>query len=255
MIGNKPSIYNAQSVYNQGGGGSFDVVVNDNKQTLFFPTYLTPVEYIDSSTELNHFNLVSSRQYEIQNNVTYKCVIEGDLTKTNKTIFRFAAAKGYTGSNAYIECLLSGTSNYIKFNVNNQNPWVNCTNFSGIIFIEYRGTTRTLIVKDSNGHIASDTDTHTINNGVKLAPFGVFSGPELGNSNDYFKGKFYRAFAVKENELLFYLQPCKNKDTNEAYIVELVTGSIGKNNTDNFTPSPSFGPEIDLTQIQNYLDL
>ena len=47
----KPSIYNAPSVYNQGGGdGSFTVDMGGGvKQVFTLPPYLTPVEYIDNS--------------------------------------------------------------------------------------------------------------------------------------------------------------------------------------------------------------
>ena len=264
MIQNEHSIYNAQSVYNQGGGGgsSFDVVVNGVTNTLVFPAFLTPVEYIDTSEYTGSgLCIQGSNQTPRNPNQHFKIVIRPNHEKMSTLYpakpFGTAPAFNYS-NNQEIYCYLQNwgsKSASLSYGYNTHQ-------FDGVDFtkkfsIEYFSQSKIFKLKYDGG--GSQTFTDSRNNGS--GNFGQWSVINYFNAynDNIFHGRFYYAYLLSnyDSKIDALWVPAKMKDgsSEQPYIVECVGGAVGINlSGDDSTTGIEFGPDIDLSEeIQSWI--
>lgn len=269
MVENKPSIYNAQSVYNQGGGsGAFDVDIGGGvSQTLVFPPYLKPVEYIDTSNiSDNKFSLFAANQVPIisnRNNLYCKFSFKVNRDKmsgtTQKNIF------------CYREEFSSGTTEEIKayVNLDNNLDKVSLAAFLGpkaVSFYPIDVSKKIILTMDAtNSSFTIDidglTNTKTNSNNLINTNIGVTTLYNYQNiSTTIFLGRIYFGYIKNKstNEILSMMIPARAIDDNDKkpYFVECVSGSVAINGSSNLPGGYGieFGPDIDLSEeIPNWI--
>lgn len=264
MIGNKPRIYNAQSVYNNGGGTTFDVDINNVTNTLVFPAYLTPVEYIDLSnyTGEKTFTIECPEQIDIVANESYlvsKFVIKADASKVTTTIQKpYNYLDQYISSNndvrAYLNkdnngfghvCIICGIRQF------NLNP----IDFSKKLSLINRNKNNLFQVIEEGGNVYSGTD----NRSMPARNYGRLLLFHSHDSNTFFYGRIYYGYMYNEltGKILSLVIPARSKDENDKkpYFVECVTGSVGTNvSPDSSVNGVEFGQDINLDEIQQYIE-
>lgn len=259
MIENKPSIYNQASVYNQGGGsGTFDVDLGGGvSQTLVFPPYLTPVEYIDTTNySINELNLIGCSQFKSSDDYITKVVFKQGVTPAGyETIIGYSAAYN-TGSNYDFQIYSRENSgNYI---IGCQNGG-NSHDFTSLdIQKKYTATftarTKVFRLDYEGGHSEyTDSRANPQKNFGQWSFFNYFGT----QSNKTFHGKLYYGYVIENDVLIALWVPAKAKDHTDTkpYIVECVAGSVGVNCSENASTSGiDFGPDIDLSEeIQGWI--
>lgn len=260
MIENKPSIYNAKSVYNQGGGsGTFDVDLGGGvSQTLVFPPYLVPVEYIDMSeyTGNKKFVIECPEQMPILDNrsdLYIKFSVQVNISKLSTT-----AQKPF----CYIPIESSTGNDYI---------WAS-------IYLTNGGEGRVTIVCGWASHSFTPVDLSKRLNLIVDSKLDLFKVVEIGgathsatdtrrdpeqnvgrlllfhgnDANTFFYGKIFFGYVrnATTNKLYSLVIPARSKDPNDKkpYFVEAVSGSVGINvYNDLSTEGVVFGPDIDLS--------
>lgn len=263
MIENRPSIYNATSVYNQGGGVStFDVDINNVTNTLLFPAYLTPVEYIDLSnyTGEKTFTIECPEQIDIVANASKlvsKYVIKADASKVTSTI-----QKPYNyfdiseTSNNEVRAYLTKDSNnvghvFIICGIRQKD--LSPIDFSKKLALINKNSQNLFEVREEGGNVYSGTD----NRSMPKRNYGRLLLFHSNDSNTFFYGRIYYGYMYNEvtGKILSIVIPARSKDENDKkpYFVECVTGSVGTNiSPDSSVNGIEFGPDIDLSDISNY---
>ena len=258
----KPSIYNAPSVYNQGGGdGSFTVDMGGGvKQVFTLPPYLTPVEYIDNSNyTAGRLNIIGSRQINAAADASQyyvKLVVQANKNKWgNYVVDAFILTQGLKVGGTSSDTRFSFTKSIgrITANIGNASTSISNLELDQKLFIEYDAATINLVVKSSNGVIGSATGSGSYPT-VNYGQFSVFNN--FADSPNYiFKGRFFYSYVKKGDEVEALFVPARRKDgsNTQPYIVECVSGSVALNcSTDSTTTGIEFGPDIDLSDIENY---
>lgn len=258
MIGNKPSIYNAQSVYNQGGGGTFDVDLGGGeKQTLTFPPYLVPVEYIDTTdyTE-DALNIIGAAQFPTDNNYLLKCVFQqGATTSNTETIFGFSACYNWTSNyDSSFGCRKSDSNFLVELSSGS-----NAHSFSGInetkkIIASFNAASKLFKVEysDESGYFDYN-DTRALPS-KNFGQWSIFNNWRVQASST-FHGKFFYSYVRKGGEIIALWIPARCNDDNvkQPYVVECVSGAVGVNCSENkSTMGIYFGPDIDLSDVSSY---
>lgn len=256
MIGNKPSIYNAQSVYNQGGAsGTFDIDIGGVSQTLVFPPYLQPVEYIDTSEyTTGKLNIVGSRQISSASDASQYFIKLALQANKNKW------------DNYYVEGLyitpglkVGGTTSDIRFTFS-KSGIANATvggvvaSISSIelnqkLFLEYDLTTRIFTIKSINGILATANGSSGALPTVDIGWYALFNNMQ-DSPNYIFRGKIFYSYIKKGDEVVALFVPARRKDgsNSQPYIVECVSGSVALNCSSNSnTLGIEFGPDINLS--------
>ena len=261
MIGNKSSIYNAQSVYNQGGGGSsFDVVVNDITTKMIFPPYLVPVEYIDTSAlNTSQYNVFfTPKKFTTKN--TYKIVtvfsfLENVIDENNNLnyIFFAHAPLGYGTDNSiniYFALVSFGRYAYRyggkNFLIDQPGLFVTTDKLRAILDC----STGLFTLTDESGHVKTKSETPN----YSFGPMGQFSvfGNSATNPPGQFRGKFRYMYILDGDNVVALYVPAREKETNSLFIVDCVSGNVGGNLATNDDSLLTYGPDIDLSQIQDY---
>lgn len=259
MIDNKPSIYNAQSVYNQGGGGgTFDVDIGGGvSQTLVFPPYLQPVEYIDTSnvTEDQYFGLLMAAQIPGQtsaNDYTIKCVFQpNESTISNnqqRTIFCFTAP--YMFGDTYKEISLIVTKDSNKNTIipvfGTFSPWLETFDFSrkiSVVIDQAKNSTKIYYDDSLQRTVAMGATPPSYNLGnIMLCNY-------QNQNHRLYKGKLFYVYIKNSSGIVSLLIPARAKDPNDAkpYIVDAVSGAVAINCSINLNVTGvEFGPDIDL---------
>ena len=198
MIGNKPSIYNAQSVYNQGGGsGAFTVEMNGEKSNLFFPPFLTPLEYIDTSdlTAAN-FSVRGSKQFTIDQNDEFVTVVSFDTSKiiiNGERIFSTALALGNSGSNSTIDISVTPNKLFSCYYGNIQAAVTGSNiHVEDHVKIRLKLSNKTLYVTDQHGNSHTYQSTSSYNTPLQ-GGFSVF-GLAQQSPTYPFHGKFFYSY-------------------------------------------------------------
>ena len=263
MIGNKPSVYNAQSVYNGGGGGdgSFTVDLGGGvQQTFTLPPYLTPVEYVDNSNyTTGKLNIIGSRQIPAASDASQyfvKLVVQPNKNKWgNYGVDAFTLTQGLkiNGTSSDTRFSFTNSVGRITANIGGASTSISNLELDQKLFIEYDAATINLVVKSINGVIGSATGSGSYPT-VNYGQFCVFNH-FIDSPNYIFKGRFFYSYVKKGDEVVALFVPARRKDGSnlQPYIVECVSGSIALNcSTDSTTNGLEFGPDIDLSDIGNY---
>ena len=257
----KPSIYNAPSVYNQGGGGgggSFTVDIGGGvSQELTFPPYLVPVEYIDNSNLAhNNFCLYASEQIPIVGNAS-NLYIKFVLKANANALTENAETKPYNFTPGFI----SGSNDEIRANIRKYNGngivTIICGN-KNQTFSDVDYTKKLTLITDTAHNLFTlkqneSSQTLTDNRTPPTKNFGrvsIFNYDLVGPS--IFRGSFFYGYIKNSstNELYSLLVPARAKNDNDTkpYIVECVSGSVAINCSQNLSTSGiEFGPDIDLS--------
>ena len=259
----KGSVYEQPSVYNQGGApSSVDVDINGVVNTIVFPPYLVPVEYVDMSnyTGDKTFTIECPEQIAIVDNVSKlvsKFVIKADDSKVTRTLQKpYNYLDQYISSNndvrAYLNkdnygvghvCIICGIRNYDLTPID----------FTKKLTLVNRNKQNLFQVIEEGGSTRSGTDSRS----MPTRNYGRLLLFHSHDSNTFFYGRIYYGYMYNEdtNELLSIVIPARAKDENDKkpYFVECVTGSVGTNvSVDASTSGIEFGPDIDLSEIQDY---
>ena len=260
MIENKPSIYNAPSVYNQGGGGgSFEVDIGGGvSQTFIFPSYLLPVEYIDTSDYTGSLFGIRARwqvELDTQNdNYTSKIAYDVNKVTNNDTVMGSDLPFGDSGFNSTIVFKARPTKQILFYYAAIQNDTTGTNlHVDDYIIVKYKGANKQLLVYDGFGNSSS----HTSNNGHVVVKNGLwnFFSDGAGYPQYPFHGKWFYSYIEKGGAIKALWVPARLKDSsnNQPYIVECVSGVVGINSSNNWSTSGmAFGPDIDLSDIGNY---
>lgn len=258
----KCSVYNQPSVYNQGGGGggvsTFDIDLNGEKNTLFWSPYLTPVEYIDSSDYTgSNLSILMATQLQLDSNDEIAVFISYDRNKCSwgNRPFYGDPAIGVTGSNNAITCTTGFNSNYGNgFSIYYGNVQTSLDSFAiheeDKVCIKLKLSNKTLYVSDEHGNTFTNQSYSAYNTPIEGA-FSVF-GLSYQNPTQSFHGKFYMAYIRNGNKIKAAFVPARNKENNQPYIVNVANGAVGVNQTNELNTVLEFGPDIDLSEIQDY---
>lgn len=261
MIGNKPSIYNAQSVYNQGGGVStYDIDLNGVKNTIIIPPYLIPVEYIDNSNfpyDINFFGSAQINASVDSSKYKVKSVFKVDKTKlvsgTQYRVFGYAPISSF--SNNY------ETRGQVTINSSNQMSVTavygfNSHSFSDVddtkkITLEIIASQKRFVVSEENGNTYSYVDSRN----YPTRNWGCFQAFNYSNGYKSFFGQFYYTWITDDNKIISALIPCRSKEPNDInlYVVDVVSGVVACNAFENFNNGNIIcGPDLDLDDLPNY---
>ena len=254
MIGNKPSVYNAQSVYNQGvGGGYYEI----EGSTIVIPPYLQLVEYIDTTNTTN-FTAMGPFNLECKNTYDIKFILSYDpLNNPSAKPWQFVVALGESGSNISIGYEFKtdakkGTMIY----TGGVEPDVDLTAFNtdtDKVTFNFSAANQKIVVTDEHGHSAQGTRNSWFN----YPKWGMWSvgGLSSQTNNLPFKGKFYGLICREGSTPLIALFPCRRTDNGKPCIVDVVSGSVGFNWTNNFDVSGvSFGDDIKIEDLEQYFN-
>lgn len=267
MIENKPSIYNAPSVYNQGGGGgSFDVDLGGGvSQTLVFPPYLVPVEYIDVSgyTGNKKFTIDCPEQIPIADNrsdLYVKYSVQADISKLSTTLQKpfcynpFETSTGNDQIRGGIRLLDNGDG-YVTITCGWASHSFDPVDLSKRINFIVDSKQNLFRVEEIGGetHTATDSRRDPEQNVGHLLLF------HANDSNTFFYGRIFYGYIrnATTKELYSFAIPARAKDPNDKkpYFVDAVSGSVGINvYNDLSTDGIEFGPDIDLSGIQDYFE-
>lgn len=265
MIGNKSSIYNAQSVYNQGGGGdgSFEVDLGGGvSQTLVFPPFLKPVEYIDTSEYTGSGLCIQGANQTPRNpNQHVKIVIRPNPEKMSTLYpakpFGTVPAFDYS-NNQEIYCYLQNWgSKSVALTYGSNAHQFDGVDFTKKFSIDYFSQSKIFKIEYDGG--GSQTFTDSRNNGS--GNFGQWSIMNYFNksADNIFHGRFYYAYLLSNNDsnidALWIPAKMKDGSSDQPYIVECVGGAVGRNlSGDDSTTGVVFGPDIDLSkEIPNWI--
>lgn len=267
MFYGNPRIYNGAGIYNGGGdSGTFDVDLGGGvSQTLVFPPYLQPVEYIDMSkyTGDKTFRILNAEQIPIAANASNLFV-------------KFVIQTSYENSTDdpqkpinYLEPFNNGTNNEIRANVRK------LTNGDGYIDLVYGWAAPYFTPVDLSKKLELIIDAK--NNSFKVKEIGGTTKTSINSStkpavnigrlitfqshsvNAFFYGRIFYSYIKNSdtNEIYSLAIPARAKDPNDTkpYIVECVSGSVGCNySTDLTNNGVEFGPDIDLSsEIPNWI--
>ena len=269
MIGNKSSVYNAQSVYKQGGGGdgSFEVDLGGGvTQTLVLPPYLVPVEYIDTSniSEDHYFGLMMAAQIPGQsaaNDYVIKCVFSPNesliQSDERRTIFVYAAPYMYNDTYKEISVIVTkdGKKNTIIPVFGTFSPWLENFDFSKKFEVVIDAPSNVVRIYNDG----TLNRTQTMNATPPSYNLGQIMMLNYDNADKrVFKGKYFYTY-IKDisNKIISLLIPARAKDTNDTkpYIVDAVSGAVAINTGLNLNVTGvEFGPDIDLSEeIPNWI--
>ena len=255
MIGNKPSIYNAQSVYNQGGGsGTFDVDLGGGvSQTIVFPPYLVPVEFIDSSNYTGSgLCILGASQIEKTNDYKIKTKIAPNklsMGANDEQILKICSAFKSSDSYYYYNVKLIPNSDSITIQYANNSHQFDYLDFGKEMIIGFDCSSRTQSIKYVNGQTISHQDSRSFGYG-NFGTWSFFNSFSI-SSGTMFRGKLYGTILYKLDEIkaLFVPARAKNQNDTKPYIVDCVSGSVGVNcGDDSTTNGLTFGPDIDLSE-------
>ena len=261
MFYGNPRINNGAGVYQSGGGGdgSFDVDIGGGvSQTLVFPPYLQPVEYIDTTnlTEDHYFGLMMAAQIPGQSAASdyiTKCVFSPNesLIQSNerRTIFAYAAPYMYGDYYKEISVIVTkdGTKNTIIPVFGSFSSWLENFDFSK----------KFEVIIDAPADVVKIYNDGTLNRTVPMGAtppsYNLGQIMLLNHRNDnkqVFRGKFYYTY-IKDtlDKIISLLIPARAKNPNDTkpYIVDAVSGAVAINNGLNLNVTGiEFGPDIDL---------
>lgn len=258
MIGNQPSIYNAQSVYNQGGGGGeFTAEINGVKSDLFFPPYLTPVEYIDTSDlTATNFTLRGSKQFTLDQNDEFVTVVSFDTSKVtnNDRVLTTTLALGSVGSNSTIDVNVRPNKTFMVYYGNVQTSLTGSNiHTEDRVTIRLKLSNKTLYVTDQHGNSHVYQSSSGYNTPLQGA-YGVF-GAVQQSPNFPYHGKFFYSYIRNNDKVKAGFFPARNKENNLPYIVEVTDGSVATNWANSVNPAGVvFGPDVDLKAVAAALE-
>lgn len=258
MIENKPSIYNAQSVYNQGGGGdgSFEVDIGGGvSQTLVFPPYLVPVKYIDTSglstSNYNVFPVVNKfttkLSFKIKSVFSFDtAIINSDNNIKYVTYYHAPLGSSTDGSwNVYLGLNSFGRYFYRyggqNFLIEQDGIFVNSDKLTFTLDVNNGLAT----LKDESGHVATRNETPSYNFG-NIGWCGVMGNQQINPPNQY-RGKFYYSYIKDGDNIVSLLIPAREKTTNKLFMVDCVSGAAASNFAKGNDTGVSFGPDVDLS--------
>lgn len=270
MFYGNPRINNGDGIYNGGGGGGGSFVVDLGggvSQTLVFPPYLQPVEYIDTSNVTDtQFCMLGAEQIPVVGNASkffVKFVIKVNKSKITSTAQN---CKPYN----YTPPFIFSTSNECRANcrISNNNEGIVEINFGNRSSIFYpvdfdkKLTLITNAKQDLFQLMQDDAITnYTDNRSVPGRNFGfamIFNYQTTSGQN--FNGRVYYGYIkhVETNEIYSLIVPARAKDPNDTkpYIVECVGGSVLCNCSESLPGGSGveFGPDIDLSdEIPNWI--
>lgn len=261
-----PRIYNGNGIYNGGAGdsSSFDIVVNGVTNTLVFPAFLTPVEYIDMSEYSGQktFTIFNAEQIPVadnKNNLFIKIAIQ--------TSYEKATNQEQKPIN-YLEPFVNSNNNEIRFNIRK------LPNNDGYIDLMYGRATASITPVDLSKKLELSIDV--INSLYKVKEIGGVTKTSVVSStkpsvnigrlmsfhsheaNTFFYGRIFYAYIMNgvTNELYSLVIPARSKDQNDnkPYMVECVSGTVGCNYGPDLTTSGvQFGSDIALDDIGDYI--
>ena len=269
MIGNAPTIMNAPTIYQTGGGGStFDVDIGGGvKQTLVFPPYLQPIEYIDTSniSEDHYFGLIMAAQIQGQaaaNDYVIKCAFSPNenaiQSNERRTIFTYTAPYMYGDTYKEISVIVTkdGTKNTIIPVFGTFSPWLENFDFSKKFEV-------VIDVPSNEVRIYNDGTLNRSQTMNATPPSYNLGQVMLMNYQNIdkrvFKGKYFYTYIIdsSNNKIISLLIPARAKAPTDTkpYIVDCVSGAVAINSGLNLNVSGIvFGPEIDLNNIQQYFE-
>lgn len=238
MIENKPSIYNAQSVYNQGGGGGGSILI---------PWYLQPVEYIDTRLCLGSIDIILPWQYE-QNVNDEIFVYLSDLALDGLCAFSLCPALGPGVTNPFFEIFRKSNGEYGVYN-RYMMPDITPGALHPDDMLEFKFTTNEsrATIKDQHGNTRTNTQYGGFNSGKwgTVSIFGI-----AGQYTQTSKCVFYKAALKNGNDVKMGVIPCRNKINGEPCVVEVTSGIVGKNYTEQIDlTGVVFGPDIDINNL------
>lgn len=258
MIENRPGIYNAPSVYNQGGGdGTFKVEAGSIEQTLNFPPWLVPVEHIDLSDYAGTiFGIAGSWQLQLNNLDDLRCKFSYDPNKlliNGERLFVSGISLGEGGYNNTIDFNVNQSKQVTLYYGNVQCSVQNASfDPSSGMYVKYTGDLRRLYVVDGNGTSSTYNATSSYNTPKqgRWSLFGANQSPSYP-----FHGKIHYLAITNGDTIrsLFIPARAKNSANHQPYVVECVTGVVGINWSNNWSTSGIvFGHDIDLSDISSY---
>ena len=257
MFYGNPRIYNGDGIYNGGGAQyEFDVDLNGEKNSLIWPPYLQPVEYIDlSNFSGSNASLRSSQKMSLENDDELKLVFSLDKNiVTLATLFNMVQAIGNTIVNGNVSVSYGSSKLSINYgSVQISNLDISSLDTNTKCIARYNGSNKYLSVTDANGTSVNKTTTLSYNSPLE----GCFSlfGFAATNPTSIFKGRIYYAYIKNGDRIKALYVPAKNKDdnSNKPYIAECVGATVGTDWADNTDYSTlQFGPDIDLSEMENY---
>lgn len=268
MIENKPSIYNAPGVYNQGGGdGSFEVDLGGGvSQTLVMPPYLQPVEYIDTSniSDDHYFGLMMAAQIQGQtaaNDYVIKCAFAPNenaiQSNEQRTIFTYAAPYMYGDTYKEISVIVTKdvTKNTIIPVFGSFSPWLENFDFSKKFEVVIDAPSNAVRIYNDGAL----NRTQTMNATPPSYNLGQIMLLNYQNTNKrVFKGKYYYTYIIDSSDkIISLLIPARAKDPNDTkpYIVDCVSGAVAINCSINLNVTGvEFGNDINLSEeIPNWI--
>ena len=259
MIQNVPSIYNAQSIYNGGGGGGeFTAEINGVKSNLFFPPYLTPVEYIDTSDmTATNFCLRGSKQFTLDPNDEIVTVVSFDTSKiinNGDRIFTTTLALGNGGYNSTIDVLVTPNKKFQVYYGSIQTSLTGSNiHTDDRVTIRLKLSNKTLYVTDQHGNIHTYQSNSGYNTPLQGA-YSVFGFAQQSPTYPY-HGKFLYSYIRNNDKVKAGFFPARNKENNLPYIVEVTDGSVATNWTNSVNPAGVvFGPDVDLKAVAAALE-
>ena len=246
MIGNKPSIYNAQSVYNQGGSGG------GGGGGGYIPDYLQPVAYIDTSAASGKICMVMPWQKTLDSAMDFQAVVSKVTKSTAGHFFVAGQVANENISNGNLDAYIN--TNYAWCFFGNIQLDVSVSGFNLMDEIKYKltGSQKKFTCSDSGGAHTQTSTSSSSYNYPKWGIIGIFGNPKQSDPYTFY-GRFHYAWIKKGDERLLCVIPCRHKVTGEPYVMDIVTGVVGKNWTNKFDMSDvSFGPDIDESVIESY---
>lgn len=247
MIQNKPSIYNAQSVYNQGVGGG-----GGGGGTYHIPDFLQPVEYyLNTSPTANNFGAFipfkcvwDSATYKWECSVAYPGTTYADTN--NVRVFSTKAFTDDASVNNTMAFDYRGSDGQFWARVgfaqsDGYNGWGG--NTGKITFtMKYRTVTATL-----GGTTKTATSSYTPLasydvSGVRVGGEPFITGETWTGNSKFYEVKFYD----DSNDLIFWAVPCRHKFTGDLYILDVIGGNYSSNLKKSVNTGITFGPDITI---------
>lgn len=261
MIENKPSIYNAQSVYNHGGGGdgSFEVDIGGGvPQTLVFPPYLQPVEYISlENYTANNFCLFGCSQIPFRNDYKFRFVLSADPSKMgNDYNAVFSLLSPFNPNNNQEIMITAREAGSILPNYGQASHNFTSLDLTKKIIVDVNASNGVFKISYSDGGSFTYTDTR-VKGSENYGQWNFFNIYGTASAQT-FHGKFFYSYLKRPDDTLAALWiPAKAKDANDTkpFIVDCVAGSVGVNCSRNSTTTGiEYGPDIDLSEeIPNWI--
>ena len=238
MIQNEHSVYEQPSVYNQGGGGNGSILV---------PWYLQPVEYIDTRLCAGSIDIILPWQYE-QNIDDEIFVYMSDLQQDGLCAFSLCPALGPSVTNPFFVIFRKSNGEYA---VHNRYMMPDITpgalHPDDILEFKFNTNESRATITDQHGNTRTNTQYGGFNSG-KWGTVSIF-GIE-GQYTQTSKCVFYKAALKNGNNVKMGVIPCRNTINGEPCVVEVTTGIVGKNYTNQIDlTGVIFGPDIDINNL------